>query len=286
MHTTNRTQNYISLFFTVIIISVLIFGCGPSRLKLRLDKKDCVPSNLTATPNDQSLLLKWDTNCDINTVLSGYNIYILTEPIYDLYGQANPPDEIRPVNIIPYPGDTNPEKSYETMALDMLENGVEYYVSVRTVFPDRSITVSSNEVAVMCRPEGEFTLDFRFSGENDGFIFSSRTGSSADNDKNDIYYFRAGQNDFIASPHRLNGYNRESAFFSLGQTKDIYQYPELSIDNPPIDKMPIKAGESYLIRTADGNYAKLRIEEISGQDRERKVRFKYIYQTIPDLMRF
>jgi hypothetical protein len=251
-----------------------------------LDKKDCVPGNLIVTPNNQTLFLKWDTNCDINTVLSGYNIYILTEPMYEKYGLANLPDEIKPVNIIPYPGDTNPEKSYETMSIDMLENGVEYYVSVRTVFPDRSITVSSNEVAVMCRPEGEFILDFRFSGENDGFIFSSLTRAPADSDKNDIYFFRAGENDFLASPHRLNGYNRESAFFSLGQTKDIYQYPELSIDTPPIDKMPIMAGEGYLIKTADGNYAKLRIEEIFGQERDRKVRIKYIYQTIPDLMRF
>jgi len=172
------------------------------------------------------------------------------------------------------------------MTIENLANGVEYFVSVRTVYPDNSISVSSNEVSIICRPEGEFDLAFRFSDLNDGFSFASGVAVRADGEENDLYFYHKDGFDFIASPHRLNGFLRKSKFYSLGKTGDIYQYPKLDLDIPAVEKIPVFEGEYYLVQTADNRYAKIRIEEITGEKKERKLKIKYIYQTAEGLMRF
>jgi len=271
----------------VITASVLlIIGCGPPRQIGRPAITECAPTNLTVQPDDSTLYLKWDINCPENKVLSGYYVYLEKSPIFEKYSEVVLPKKIEPYNRTPYPGDTDPEDSFETMTINNLANGVEYYVSVRTVFPDKTITVSSNEVPVMCRPEGEFELAFRYAGKNDGFSFKTGQSVRADGELNDIYFYHKDGFDFIASPKRLNGFIRDSKFYSLGKTKDIYQYPELELDFEPVEKIPVNVGESYLVLTADGNYAKIRIEEASGKNKERKLKIKYIYQTVAGLMRF
>jgi hypothetical protein len=236
--------------------------------------------------NDRSLFLKWDTNCPKETLLSGYYIYLENKPTYVEYHNTAPPSNIKPLNHEPYPGDTDPEDRWETMEINNLDNGVEYYVSVRALFPDQTVTISSNEVNVMCRPEGEFDLAFRYADLNDGFSFAAGKAVRADSETNDLYFYHKDGFDFIASPHRLNGFLRKSQFYSLGATKNIYQYPKLDIDIPAVERMPVHEGELYLVKTADGNFAKMRIEKTSGERKGRILKIKYIYQTRKDLMRF
>lgn len=100
-----------------------------------------------------------------------------------------------------------------------------------------------------------------------------------------MYFYHQGGFDFIASPQRLNGFIRKSEFYSLGKSEDI-SVPRIELDIPPVEKMPVKEGESYLIKTADGNYAKIRVEKISGEGKQRVLTLSYIYQTVPGLMRF
>jgi len=285
MSKTGKINYYIISSF-ILIMTVLLAGCGQPGKGPRMAVSECAPNNLTVQSNDSQLYLKWDTDCADNVVLSGYYVYLQKSPTYDKYHDAVPPKKIKPFNPIPYPGDTDPDNNFETMLIENLDNGVEYYVSVRTVFPDRTVTVSSNEVAVMCRPEGEFTLDFRYAGLNDGFSFKNGQHVRADDSDNDIYFYHKDGFDFIASPSRLNGFIRESKFYSLGKTKNIYQYPDLDLDIPPVERIPVMVGESYLVETADGNSAKIRIEDAYGEGQERKLRIKYIYQTIKGLMRF
>ncbi len=288
MSRTKRISLHLISFAIAINLTAIWISCGPPKPKPVVEvPPQCIPSNLTVTPGDHTLLLRWDTNCPDSIILSGYNIYVLPYPIYDSLHNFILPDSIQPVNTLPYPGDTNPEDSYETMSLTDLKNGVEYFVTVRTVFPDRTVSASSNEVSAFCRPEGEFTLDMRFVDEHDGFIFAKGEYARADSDKNDILYYRAGTTDYISSPWRLNGYNRKTFFYALGKTKDIYQYDSLDLaDENPVDKMPIFPGESYLVKTADNCYAKIRVENTVGENRERKVHFRYIYMPTPNLMRF
>ncbi|UCD17246.1 MAG: hypothetical protein JSV44_12470, partial [Candidatus Zixiibacteriota bacterium] len=146
--------------------------CAPPRIEVTPEQTECVPTTLTVQPDDGSLFLTWDTPCADNVRLSGYNIYISTKPLFDKYGRRNLPGKIRSINSEPYPGDTDPEDRLETMPVRDLNNGVEYYVSVRAVFADRSQSLSSNEVRVICRPEGEFELAYRYADLNDGFSFA------------------------------------------------------------------------------------------------------------------
>ena len=289
MSASGRTKRHIKYIFISLLIGSIIVGCGPSRVSEEIPPvahRDCAPSNLTARVNDGGVFLKWDTNCPEKTILSGYNIYILDRPIYETYHDTVPPPEIKPMNIIPYPGDTDPEDSYETMPVDNLENGVEYFVSIRTVFPDRSLSVSSNELSIICRPEGRFKLEIRYRGTEDGFSFSDGQSVRADDDANDLYFYNKDDIDYIASPARLNGFLRHSKFYSLGKTKDIYQYSEFQLDLVPVDKMPVRLGESYLVNTSDNRFAKIRLEEISGEGDSRALHFTYIYQTEKGLLRF
>ncbi len=286
MSASKRIGGYMKILLIIAACTLLVIGCGPPRPSGKLALTECAPTNLTVQANDSILYLKWDTNCPEDIVTSGYSIYIEESPIYEKYGKLSLPKNIERFNHILYPGDTDPITSYETMTINNLTNGVDYYVSVRTVFPDKTMTVSSNEVSIMCRPEGEFELDFRYAGQNDGFSFKTGLTVRADGEQNDLYFYHKEGFDFIASPTRLNGFIRESKFYSLGKTKDIYQYPELDLNFEPLEKIPVKVGESYLILTADGTYAKIRIEDASGENKERKLKVKYIYQTIKGLMRF
>jgi hypothetical protein len=279
-------KHYGLLLFCLFIL-LLMTGCvGPIRQPSVPIASECAPANLIVQANDGSLYLKWDADCPDNRVLSGYYIYLQESPIWQSYHNAVPPRRIEPFNSTPYPGDTDPDNSFETMTINNLPNGVEYYVSVRTVFPDKTVTVSSNEVSVICRPEGQFELAFRYSAINDGYSFKTAKSVRADGELNDIYFYSKDGFDFIASPKRLNGFLRDSRIYSLGKTTNVYQYPELKLDIPPVEKIPVMLGESYLIYTADGNYAKIRIEDVSGEGKQRLLKISYIYQTVKDLMRF
>lgn len=286
MSASKRIGGYMKTVLIIAACFIFVISCGPPRQTGRLASTECAPTNLRVQSNDSTLYLKWDTDCPDDKALSGYSIYIEEAPIYEKYGKLSLPNKIERFNRLLYPGDTDPDNSSETMTISNLTNGVEYYVSVRTVFPDKTITVSSNEVPIMCRPEGEFVLDFRYTGKSDGFSFKTGQTDRADGELNDLYFFHKEGFDFLASPTRLNGFIRESKFYSLGKTIDIYHYPELELDFKPVDKIPVIVGESYLILTADGAYAKIRIEDASGEKKERKLKIKYIYQTVKALMRF
>ena len=245
MFATGRIDCTIRTIIIPALLTIILSGCAP-RLTVDMGRTECAPTNLTVMSNDHRLFLKWDTNCPDDVLLSGYYIYVSEKPIYDLYHNKVLPGRIKPFNHDPYPGDTDPESRYETMEIQNLDNGVEFFVSIRSLFPDRTISVSSNEVAVLCRPEGDFELAFRYSDLDDGFSLSAGAAVRADSDENDLYFFHKDGFDFIASPHRLNGFLRKTKFYSLGKTKDIYQYPKLDLDIPSVEKMPIKATISRL----------------------------------------
>jgi hypothetical protein len=270
------------------IILSFAAGCAPPSISPEeMAPAECVPANLTIQPGDGRLDLKWETNCPPDRLISGYFIYLENEPIPDKYLRTHPPKSIRPFNLAAYPGDTDPESSYETMTIENLDNGIDYFITVRTAFPDNSLSAASNQVRIMCRPQGEFALAVRYAATNDGFSFASGQSVRADGESNDLYFYYKDGFDFLASPHRLNGFLRESKFYSLGKTENVDQYPELELDFEPVEKIPIMVGESYIVKTHDNRYAKCRIEKITGEENKGRVlHISYIYQTVEKLMRF
>jgi len=287
MSATNGINRYLIVFSTLLLAAAIFSGCGKApREGEEIIRTDCTPRNLKVQPNSGQFMLMWDPGCPDSIMISGYYVYLEQKPIDDKYHATALPKSIKPYNETVYPGDTDPDNKIETMLINDLQNGREYYVSVRTVFPDGSISVSSNEVTAIPRPEGTFTLSFRYSDTTDGFSFALGNYVRADGDLNDIYFYSKDGIDYIASPHRLNGFLRHSEFYSLGKTDDIYQYSDLNLDIPPVDKMPVRIGESYLVKTADDKFAKLRVMDVKGEGKERTLKLKYIYQTAKNLMRF
>lgn len=286
MSSPNRAYHYIVLTVTLGTILTVAIGCGPPPFTMEKIAKECTPANLEIQPGDGRLDLKWETNCPPDRLISGYFIYLENKPVPDKYLSGRPPRSLKPFNLAPYPGDTDPESSYETMTIENLDNGIDYFVSIRTVFPNRALSMASNQVKIMCRPQGKFTLAFRYAAVNDGFSFASGQHVRADAESNDLYFYNKDGFDFLASPHRLNGFLRVSKFYSLGKTEDINQYPELELDFEPVEKIPVMAGESYIIKTDNNRFAKIRIDEISGESKERVLHISYIYQTVENSMRF
>ncbi len=269
----------------LIILSALLTQCGPPRTGEEAFYGACGPGKLTVQPGNRSAALKWITPCPDSVKVAGYNIY-LSETSLDKYRYKKLPSRYESYNSAPYPGDAEPENGFETMTITGTENGKTYYISVRTVYTDGALSPASNEVEIICRPEGEFDLTYRYTGHDDGFSFADDSAAASDGDKNDLYFYISDGMDFLASPHRLNGFIRHSGFYSLGKTSDIYQYPDLKLDIEPVDRVPVGVGESYLVKTADGNFAKIRIEGAQGEKRDRVLKIRYIYQTINGLMKF
>jgi hypothetical protein len=283
-------KKIILLFLSILIIS----QCAPPTKRIipretgeKAGKvRECTPAKVAVQPGNHKLVIRWDPNCSDSVILSGYNIYLLNKPLDKKDYGPNPSSRIKPHNSVPYPGDTGTDSRLESMEINNLDNGREYFISVRAVYPDESVSAISDEISAICRPEGEFTLEFRYAGLNDGFSFARGLSVRADASANDIYFFQKDGFDFIASPHRLNGFLRKSELYSLGKTESIYQYPKFELTNPSAEKLPVLRGESYLIKTADGNYAKIWLQGATGEGKERTLKFIYIYQTIKGLIRF
>ena len=91
-----------------------------------------------------------------------------------------PKDVTKPHNNTPYPGDTNPDQYLETANLTSLLNGVPYSAVVRNISADGSESKPSNIIHLIPMPSGEFTLQVRYKGVNDGFEFASSSARRAD----------------------------------------------------------------------------------------------------------
>ncbi len=288
MSATNRINYKIIIPALLLIVTILFSaGCGPSVKPAKEYAGDvCFPSNLQVQPGDHKVSLRWNTNCDDSTLLTGYYIYLTKEPIPEKILTQPPPETLEPFNNSAYPGDTDPETAYETMTIDNLDNGVEYYISVRTVYPDYTQSVSSEQISFIPRPEGSFTLGIRYSDFKDGFSFSMGEHVEADRLENDLYYYAKDGFDYLASPHRLNGFLRETNFYSLGSTESIYDYDSLELDYEPVSRIPVAEGHSYLVETEDNRYAKIRIKNIAGSGDKRKLSISYIYQPAENTMVF
>ena len=122
------------------------------------------------------------------------------------YPGATLPSSVKPFNPTPFPGDTNPDDGVEHFTAEGLQNGVTYYVTIRTVYPDGTLSPPSREVGVVCNPRGEVEISIRYESEHDGYSFAGDRYVRADTDENDLYFFSKDGIDYIASPDRLDGF--------------------------------------------------------------------------------
>ncbi|MEW6050122.1 MAG: fibronectin type III domain-containing protein [Candidatus Zixiibacteriota bacterium] len=264
----------VSLFAVLLALLLLDTGCGP--------KPKTVLTPLNMEPSPLPRMLPYDLHVDVAYgkmtvawrthglgMISGYNVYISP---FSLEGA--PLDSIRPFNVTPYPGDTNPDDSMVTFEAEPLDNGVKYYVSVRVLYPDGRMSAPSNEVTAVCGFRGEIEMPVRFSGDNDGFSLSQGKAVRADSPDNDLYFFTNDRKDYLASPVRLGGFLRETKFAVLSVMGTWQQLRESVVAlnaTPTNDKAAIRPGHWLLLKTADETHALVQVLRVSGKDKDRKL---------------
>ena len=267
------------------ILALLLQSCATKSVRVaeeapaRSFEIDIVPAELTVEPGHQRMTVSWKRIGD--GLISGYNIYISDEPLTRNSLPLALADSAVPFNSSPYPGDTDPTDGVERFEAEGLVNGRKYYVTIRVIYPDRSLSRPSNEVMAVCGPRGEISLVARFAGENDGLAITTGQFVRADAPENDLYFYSKDGVDYLASPSRLGGYTNQSLFDKLvlkrGGWDSIRRQLGQYRPNATEDKLAIKPGDWILLKRTDNSYAVINIVRFDGAGRDRKVRLFYAY---------
>ncbi|HOP08124.1 MAG TPA: hypothetical protein PLF13_12620 [candidate division Zixibacteria bacterium] len=261
------------------IVSLGLWHCGPPQSAEEVSPyAACYPYDLQTAVNDGSITVMWRSQYNRN--ISGYNIYISDDPVAANYPGTDLPSLIKPFNHTVYAGDTDPSDSVEHFEAAGLENGKPYYVSVRIVFPDRSVSKPTKEKRVICGPQGEIELSIRYAGEHDGFSFESNTYIPAGDVDNDLYFFSKDGHDYLASPSHLDAFLSYSKLKSVGEGGDLDQVTERlpKISSRPVDdRIEVKVNQWVWIVTGEGNNALVKVLDISGSGKERRIKLFYAF---------
>lgn len=260
---------------------ILAAGCGPKKISEEVSSR-CQPEDLRVDVNSGTMDVYWKSNCD--QLIAGYNIYINEEPVVKKYPGRTLPETVRPFNLEPYAGDTNPDDNVEHFIAEQLENGKKYFVSVRIVNPDLTVSKPSNEVVAVCGPSGEIELPIRYKSSKDGFSFERNEYVSADALENDIYFFSNGEGDYLNSPAKLGGFLKENLLGKLslkGSFEDIRGRLKNISSKPGEQKVAVKKGEWLHLVTPEGGNAVVKVLDVTGAGAERKIRLFFVYNPLP-----
>ncbi|MEA3297034.1 MAG: hypothetical protein U9R56_04145 [candidate division Zixibacteria bacterium] len=272
--------------FVICVIIFLFSGCAPPKGGREAVGK-CYPYDLDVVVNDRTMTVMWKTECD--RLISGYNIYIGEDPLYESNSGTNIMSSDKPFNYEPFLGDTDPSDGIEHFIASELDNGIRYYVSARIVFPDRSLSKPSNEVVAVCGPQREIELAIRYKSEQDGFSFKKNCYVRADDIDNDIYFYSKDGRDFLSSPSRLGGFLRDNSLGRLPFKGDIGDVKEdiRSLDSvPSSDRIAVKEGEWVRVMTPDRTNALVKVLEITGTGSQRRVKLFIAYTPAKDSLIF
>ncbi|MFQ5500396.1 MAG: fibronectin type III domain-containing protein [Candidatus Zixiibacteriota bacterium] len=240
------------------------------------------PYDLKVDVNDQSMSVSWHVRGE--GLFSGYNIYISEEPLAKVYPSNDLPQSVRPNNTTPFAGDTNPDDDLEHYDALGLENGIKYFVTVRAIGTDRTLSKPSNEVAAVCGPRGEITLATRYNATNDGYSFEKNQYVRADDLDNDLYFYSREGVDYLASPSRLDGFLRANRLLNLGDVGTLIDAAAMVEDkNIAVieDRLSIKQGDWLYIVTPETRHALVHVLSFSGADQQRTVQLYFAYSTLP-----
>ena len=272
------------------LLLTLLAACGPPKPagEFPMPTVDlCRPQNLEVTVNDGRMDLTWENECD--RLISGYYVYISDQPLVPSYPDTVLPPEIKPFNQAAFPGDTDPDDGIEHFTADRLKNHHRYWVSVRTVYPDRTLSRPSNEVLAVCGPRGQIELGVRYRSDHDGFSFLTLDYVQADNIANDFYFFSKDGHNYLASPSRLDGFLRATRLRRLpfrGTFEEIKdRLPELE-SRAFEDRVEVSEGDWVWLDLPEGENALLQVLKISGEGDDLSIELFYAYTALDDSLVF
>ena len=266
-------KKYIIMFFSVLI---LLTGCGPKEIAEE-QAGGCSPEKIQVNVNDGSMEVRWNNSCE--NLISGYNIYINEKP-----NSVNDPH-----NNGPYAGDTNPDDGVETYQADHLENGKIYYVSVKIINTDQSLSQPSKEIPAVCGPRTEIDLSVRFKSDHDGYSFDKNEFVRADNVDNDLYFYSKDGKDYISSPHKLDGFlkvNKLGKISYKGDFDGLKSKIESLSSVPSKDRVEVSKGDWIHLVTSDNNNGFIKVLDLSGNGEKRVIKLFIAYSTVAGEMIF
>jgi hypothetical protein len=259
-----------------LLALVMLAGCAPKKAPVTEAAPERYPFDVDAEVDDGMMIVTWKTAGE--GIISGYNIYISEEPLLTENDSLAP--AIEPHNTTTYAGDTDPDDGIEHYEARGLENGVLYYVHVRIVYPDRSLSPPTEEVRAVCGPRGEIELAVRYQDKPDGFSFVRDEYVDADNVANDVYYYTRDGNDYLVSPSELGGLLRVNRFRVLDMSGTLdhvsEQLPLLS-SQPTARRVEISEGDWVWIMTSEEQHALLKVQGFTGSVENRKVQLFYAF---------
>ena len=265
-------------YITILaVLTLTIIGCGPREIAEETTTA-CIPENLQVDVKDGAMDVIWENSCE--NLISGYNIYISEDK-----NQA----EANPYNNGPFPGDTNPEDGKEIYEAKQLQNGKKYYVSVKIINADQTLSKPSEQILAVCGPREEIELSIRFKSDNDGYSFKDNNYVRADNVDNDLYFWSKDNVDYISSPHKLDGFLKNNKLSKISFTGE---FAELKVKINSVkkgkqtDRLEIKENDWILLETADKKHALINILGFTGSGEERKISMFIAYSPIAGEMIF
>ena len=239
----------------------------------------CLPHDLVADSTAGNFArMAWNPGCPEIRVLRGFNIYLSRVPLVGQNPDHDLSPSISPFNEEVYPGDTLGDPDRETFDLRGIDNATVYYVHVRAVYTDMTLSPPTNEVELVVYPQGEFTLMASFAGEHDGFSIAQSRYCRADDLDNDVYFFHKDGRDYLCSPSRLGPVNRNTRIYSFNEAGPLEDWWRIRPDAIPSNKIELVPGRVFVIVTADGYPARLRVIRIDGVGDSRSFTFEYDYR--------
>lgn len=243
------------------------------------------PTNLSAINGIERVVLSWDASPDENHKdFMQYNIY---------RGKAPEMPSRRVGYVLGGPG-----RSFT----DVVENGVLYYYIVRAQKTTGDVRVPSNEVSAAGREGAVDRTITEFAGDGDsGFDFSEGLPVSLSQsnqnrfDLTDIYLGTGANDDdpgsalALKSPELLaehgsdawltvvSGIKAIGTEWNVNTTTDSGFGTQVTVE---------QIGTVYAIKTPSGNYAKMMIEDVTGDPGSRQITFVYAYQPTVGLIQF
>lgn len=246
----------IFLIGSIVFLGLVLTGCDHFHDSYNTTPPS-PPTNLRTITGDNRVDLFWDKNPERN--IAGYNVYYSYSynGKYSLIG-------------------TTQNTSFVD---DGAKNGTTYYYAVTAFdFDGNESDLSRDVIYDTPRPEGfnQAIFDYNKAPDNAGYDFSQYLVVPY-NDKNADLFFENYNGQFY-----LNVWD-DSDIQDMGQTIDIYDISYA----PTGGWVPAKTGENvkyteaiightYVIRTWDNHYAKVRISSITSE----RVVFDWAYQTI------
>ena len=261
----------------ILLASFALLSCGPKPKKEITTEGKCLPYGLTVDSTASSYaLIAWHPGCPGARILRGFNIYVSPVPLADKYPAGNLPSDIRPYNREVYPGDTLGNPTRESYAIEDLENATQFFVHVRDVYIDGTLSPPSNEIPLVVYSQGEFTLVPSFGGDHDGFDFADGDYCRTDALNNDVYFYHKDGEDFLCSPARLGPVNRDTRIYAAGTGAPPGNWSQMKPDNDFTDRVKLQEGGVYILITADGYPVRLRVVSMTGEGESRRITFDYI----------